>query len=130
MSITVRNVVKSALRKLMILQPGEDPSADAMQDAVADLNNMLHAWEMDGIKLNHTSLVVDDTLPYPDKYHEAIIYNLAVKIAPDYETMASQTVIAVAANGYANMQNDLGAPKDIKYPTELTAIYRTNRTYR
>ena len=47
-TITPKEIVKRALRKIGVLASGETPGADMIQDGLSDLNAMLDAWSADG----------------------------------------------------------------------------------
>ena len=103
--ITVKDVVKRALRLLSITQAGESPSAPEFTDTLSALNSMLFGWQLDAIRLEHVELYSDDVLPYEESHEEPIIYNLATRIAPEFGVAVSREVGVVAARGFANLQN-------------------------
>lgn len=43
-STTAAKIIKSALRKIKVIDPGEEPSAEEMRDALEGLNDMLDSW--------------------------------------------------------------------------------------
>lgn len=47
----------------------------------------------------------DDTLQMPVSYEEPIIYNLSVRLAPEYGKAATPSVVAIAKSGYDRMMN-------------------------
>ena len=43
------------------------------------------------------------TLAFPPNYEEPIVYNLAVRIAPDFGKSISVEIAAIASDGYDNL---------------------------
>ena len=56
---------------------------------------MLTRWEANGLALGWANVdAVDDTMPSPAEAEEAIVYNLACKLAPEYAIPAAMPAIA------------------------------------
>lgn len=72
------------------------------------LNTMLGEWETMGLRLGD---VVDDTLtaasevPVPPTHLNAIIYNLAVRVAPEMPVEAPAPVAAMAARAFSALRS-------------------------
>jgi len=129
MSITAGDLVKNALRKIGVLQTQEEPDADEMDDGLTTLNNMLHAWELDGIRLNHTDVVSTDTLPYPDNHTNPIMYSLCVQFCTEYGKPITAEIAGNGENGYRNLQNYYYQPDEMSVDNALHPYYATNRPY-
>jgi len=50
--------------------------------------------------MEEVSMEVGDTLKFPPNYEEALVYNLAVRIAPEYGVQMSAEAIRVATDSY------------------------------
>lgn len=96
---TAREVVTDALRLLAVYSAGETPSSSDMTDGVSSLNDMLAAWNIDGVPLNHETLTVDAEMVVPDDHLKAIKNNLAVDLAGQFGAAVPQRVAMDADNG-------------------------------
>ncbi len=123
---TVSQAVKKAMRLMSILQVGEEPSAEEAQDATESMNDMLHAWELDGITLNHVDLSYEDTLPYPEHHIKTISYNLAIELAAEFGKTAPASVVVYAENGYRNLQNYYLDLADLSVDSAINSYYNPN----
>ena len=123
---TAQTVIKRALRLLKVTQSGEEPSAEEAQDSLTALNDMLFAWELDAIPLNHIELLYTDTLPFDDNHIQPITYNLAVQLADEYGTQPTQIIYDTADNGYRNLQNFYVDPADAQTSDTLDPYYNPN----
>ena len=114
---------------LAITQSGETPSDEEASDGLTALNQMLHAWEHDGIDLSHVDLSLTDTVALPDSQLQAVAYNLAVYAAPEYGVTPSPVVVAIADKGYANLQNYYQDIPELTFDKSLDPYYKPNRYY-
>ena len=130
MSRTALQVIKRGMRELGILQTQEEPASAESEDALEVLNAMLHAWEHEGIRLNHTDLVLTDTLPYPENHINPIVYNFAVEYAAEFDISLRQDTVSKAANGYRNLQNYYYDPVEMTVDSQLNTYYSPNRAVR
>lgn len=48
---------------------------------------------------------VNDTLSFPSNYEEAIVYNLAIRLAPEYGRGVSEEVKTIAVSSYSDLTN-------------------------
>ena len=56
---------------------------------------MCTRWEANGLALGWANVdAADDTMPSPDEAEEAIVYNLALKLAPEYAIPTAMPAIA------------------------------------
>jgi hypothetical protein len=96
---TASDVIKRALLLIDQIAHSETLSGDQAVTALNALNQMLHGWELEGIRLQHSDVALADTLPYPDDHIRAITYNLAVEMAPEYGYEPAATVVRTADQG-------------------------------
>ena len=102
--MTYADCITDALRLIHVL--GHFESADADQGAlgVSALNDMMAAWEADGILVGYVqSTVPTDDLNLHATAREAVKYNLALKLCPFYEREPSAVVVAGARSGYDSL---------------------------
>lgn len=90
---TVHSVVRRALRLVGAQDSDEATSASASQDAIETLNSIGQRWLAIGLLAAWTDVDSPlDTLVTPATADEAIIYELGLRIAPEYGVQPSQTV--------------------------------------
>lgn len=104
---TVSAITRRALRLLNVLDANEAPEAQDSDDAIAALNAMLRRWEANGLALGWNDVVnPSDVMPSPAEADEAIAYNLALRLAPEYQAQPSAAIITFAADGLAALRRD------------------------
>ena len=90
MSYTIRQFVESALEELGLAAYNFDASPDQFSSAAKRLNSMLAEWNAKSIRLgatlygNPNDIDLDADSNVPDNANEAIITNLALRVAPMY----------------------------------------------
>lgn len=84
---TALDVIRRAMRVIGALAEGEVPTAEQAADGLVSLQAMIGEWETRGVRLGG---VVDMTLatvteiPVPVTHFNALAFNLAVVLAPEY----------------------------------------------
>lgn len=81
---TAREVVKSALRKILSLGDTEEPSASQMTDGLEELNDLMESLVVDGATVSHQTLTLDDNLNVDPAHIRGLKAQLAVDLAPEY----------------------------------------------
>lgn len=101
-------IINRSLRLLGVLDVAESPSAVDEQTAISVLNALVTRWEANGLALGWANVSApDDTLPAPDEAHEALAYNLALKLAPEYgKTSNLQIIGQQASDSLAELRRD------------------------
>ena len=101
---TALDVISRAMRLIGALSTGEVPSADEAKDGLSSLQAMLGEWEGRGVRLGavvDTEFATADTIPVPVTHLQALAFNLAVVIAPEYgRGEALQAVIPQAERSF------------------------------
>lgn len=107
MAETASTVIRDALQEILV-QASEQPiTAAEGQDAMRLLNRMMAAWKSDGIDLSYTAVdSLNDSITVVDGAIDAIVLNLAIKLAPQYDRPVSQAL-------YMNAQNAMNAVRKI-----------------
>ena len=95
---TANDVVTGAAKKINVIAAGETLSGQDAADGLQNLNDMLHAFELQGIFLGHTDLALAGTINLPDSHIEGLKAILAVRMAPEYEKEASMRVQMLASD--------------------------------
>lgn len=94
---TVADITKRSLRLLGVLDATESPLAEDSNAAIMAMNGMLQRWEAGGLALGWQPVVSpSDVLPTPLECDEAIAYNLALRLAPEYSIGPDPSVIGNA----------------------------------
>ena len=81
---TVRDIIERAFRKVGVVAHDEPMTADEADAGLAAFNEMLSAWDLDGIDLSYTDKALSDTFPLADKFREGTIYLLASRLSPEF----------------------------------------------
>ena len=106
-------IVKRALQKIGASSAVSEPSADALDTGFDTLNSMISLWSSKGIQTGATPLsVVGDELNEKQDCRDAIINNLAINLAPDFDNGK----VIVSQDLRANARRGLGA---------ITSLYGT-----
>jgi len=106
----VQTIINRSLRLLKMLDPNESPTAVDTNTAIEALNAMMVRWEADGVSLGWSAVSAgSDVLPAPEEAEEAIAYNLAVRLRPEYGAPLEQDVYAQAQEGLGRLLADVAA---------------------
>jgi len=90
-------LVRRALRLATVIASGETPPADQITDTISVLNSMLAEWKDAGIGLPDYSVANEAvTLTMGDGDVEAVAYQLAIRVMPEYGMEVSPTLAAMA----------------------------------
>lgn len=123
MATTVYDIVSRALRLLGVVDAGEPLDANDAATAIAALNAMMRRWEASGISLGWSDVKQgSEDLPAPPEAEEAITYNLAVRLRPEYRVAIEPDVIQLASDGLALLRRDVLQTMDT---TQRTGLIRS-----
>ncbi len=101
-------LITRSLRLLRVIDADEAPEAKAAEDAYEALNGMMRRWEANGLALGWNSMgSMFDELPVADEALDAIAFNLAVKIRPEYGVSIDPDVRAEAQTGLDQLRRDV-----------------------
>lgn len=104
---TVLDIVSRSLRILGVLDVNQSVKAGDLASAIVALNGMMRRWEADGTALGWATVEAGtETLPAPDEAHDAIAYNLALRLRSEYRVSLDPDVVAFARDGLAALQRD------------------------
>ena len=124
MSYTKLELVKGALAEIGLSDYAFDLSAEQIDQALARLDAMMAEWNGRGVRLgypvavNPSGLEGSDDSGIPDVAYEAVITNLAVRIAPNYGKAVSAETRATATRGMNTLFTRSARPK----PARLGAM--------
>lgn len=127
MGWTKRQYVTDALGELGIASYVFDLDADQIEAAVRRLDSMMAEWNGRGIRLGYPlpgspgSTDIDADSGTPDSAHDAIITNLAVRLAPSYGKQVSAQTLATARHGINTLLARAAFPPEMQLPGTLPA---------
>ncbi|HEX7114968.1 MAG TPA: packaged DNA stabilization gp4 family protein [Steroidobacter sp.] len=104
MSVTNLQIIADALRSIGVLDETETPSSEQGSHCLRELNQMLAAWDVEGVKLGYfaqTSTAA--TCPIPDWAEAAVKYRLALRVAPHYGAQVPIGTVAAADESYTTL---------------------------
>lgn len=117
--MTPQLAIKRALRKLGVIASGESPSHDEAADGLTCLNAMLHRWKIEGVDLNHISVTLTQTLPYPPSHDDPIVSNLAIEYASEFGIPIKPELAVIAGRGFTALQNHYANPREAVFDDAL-----------
>lgn len=104
---TVGRIVKRVLGKLNVIDAREDVEASDSELVIDSLNDMMYRWEANGLANGWTEVAnPSDIMPCPKEVELAIIYNLAIEVAADFNAEPSAAVVNRADMYMRTMQAD------------------------
>lgn len=102
---TTAQVLKAALRDILVQGSEADLQPDEYADAIFEMNNYMTALDANGIALGYTVVnSLDDNVTIPDGAMLGLIANLAILLAPQFSAPISPGLITKAKTGYRAMQ--------------------------
>lgn len=120
MSYTKRQCVQAALSEIGLATYAFDLSADQIEQALWRLDAMLGEWNARGIRLGYplpanpnNSDATDDS-GIPDSAYEAVITNLALKLAPSYGKTVGPATMATARASLNTLYALNAKPKEMR----------------
>ena len=104
---TVEKTVARTLRILRVIDARQPVKPADMSTAIDALNGMMTRWEANTLSLGWSSVEnPSDEMPVPDEALDAIAYNLAVRLRPEYGTTLDPDTIDMARRGLSDLQRD------------------------
>jgi hypothetical protein len=121
---TVTQIVSRSLRLIKVLDPVEAAEAEDMETAMVALNAMVGRWEANGMALGWAAVTSPaGTIPLPPEAEEAVAYNLAVKLAPEYDVEPSPVVVQEARDGLAALRRDCLVSRPLVQESDLPSSH-------
>jgi hypothetical protein len=120
MAETASTIIRDALQEILV-QASEQPiEASEAQDAMRLLNRMMAAWVSDGLDLSYTPVdSLNDAITVVDGALDAIVLNLAIKLAPQYDRPISQGLFLNAKNAMDAVRKIAVVITESAYPSTL-----------
>ena len=127
MSYSKNQFVLAAFDELGLSQQEFDLQPEDMQSAMRRLDAMMAEWNGEGIRLAYPipgspeDSALDEETLVPDSANEAIITNLAIRIAPSRGKMVPPETKAVAKKGYCTLMRIAAQPPLMQMPETMPA---------
>ena len=103
----VEKLVTRSLRLLQVIDPLQAVKPAYMESGIDALNGLMRRWEANGLTLGWTSVVnPSDDLPLPEEAEQAVAYNLAMILAPEWGVTPLPAVVAYALDGLSDLLRD------------------------
>lgn len=126
MSWTKRQFIEASLEEIGIASYQFDIQPQMLESGLYRLDSMMADWNTRGIRIgyplsNRSNTSVAQETGVPDSANEAIIYNLALRLAPSYGKQVTREVKIAARNGYNTLLMRSGAtdPMEKQFPETL-----------
>lgn len=101
-------LIARSLRLLRVIDRNEAPEEQEGEDAMLALNKMMRRWEANGLALGWSDISgIHDELPIPPEADEAVTFNLAKRLAPEYGVVPDQEVLDTARQGLTDLRTDV-----------------------
>lgn len=126
---TARDVVAWAMRKLSIISPSAEPTADELETGLDALNGMLGEWRIDGMDLGLPELDAGSIVTTESTFLRAIRYSLAEDIASDFGLPVPQNVAIRAEQGRDRVRAALFQIGDLKLDRGYPRWWLANEYY-
>jgi hypothetical protein len=125
MSWTKRQYVTAALEELGIASYVFDLDADQIEAAVRRLDSMMAEWNGRGIRIGYPlpdspgSTDIDAEAGTPDSAHDAILTNLAIRLAPSYGKQVAVETKTTARHALNTLLARAAFPSEMQLPSSL-----------
>ena len=127
MGYTKRQFVEAAFEELGLASYVFDLTADELQSAVRRLDAMVGQWSVKGINIGYSFTVspenssLNTETNVPNTANEAIILNLAMRIAPQFGKTPSVDTKLGAISGYQTLLMQNANVLQQQYPSTMPA---------
>lgn len=119
---TTSDIIDGALRNLKVLDALNSASAEDAALALEKLNDMMHAWALKGVDINHYDLQLTSPFSLDDKHVRGVKALLAVELAADMGKDPSPAVLSVADAGWRGLLDEYLMPDEVGVDDALRRI--------
>lgn len=125
MAYTKRQFIEGAFEEIGLASYVFDLSPSQMESALRRLDAMMATWNGMGIRLGYPLPVNPDdgelteNSGVPDSANEAIITNLAIRLAPGYGKSVQPQTLATAKASYNVLLQRAAAPLEMAFPATM-----------
>lgn len=112
---TVAAIIERSLRLIGVHDPGEPLEATDVSTGIEAMNAMCTRWEASGNTIGWSNVSnPSEEMPSPPELDECIAYNLALKLAPEYDATVPMAVAAQAGESLADLRRDVAVATPIE----------------
>jgi len=138
MSWTKRQIIEQAFEEIGLASYIFDMTADQFQSALRRLDLMVYSWYQRNIRIGFplpespNNSDIDQQVDTPGSANEALVLNLAVRLAPAYGKVLAPETKATAKALYEQLLSDAAQPYEMQYPSTLpigAGFKRTDRVF-
>ena len=125
MGYSKRQFVSAAFEEIGLAQYVFDLQPEQLQSAIKRLDTMMAEWNGKGIRLAYPlpgspqDADLDEESNVPDYANEAIITNLAIRLAPSYGKQVSIDTKITAKQGYNTLLSRAAMPPEQQLPSTV-----------
>ena len=125
MSYTKKEFITSAFEEIGLADYEYDLQPEEYQSALRKLDSMIASWNSLGVTLGYplpakpsdSNLNQDTTVP--DSANEAIVTNLAMRLAPLFGKQVSTDTKVIAKSTFENLTRIASVPQEMDYNTTI-----------
>ena len=123
MSYTKRQLVEAAMAEIGLASYAFDLMPEQREQALRRLDSMMAEWNTRGLRLgypvpdNPADSDIDVDSNVPDAAWEAVITNLAIRVAPSYGKVVSPETKTTARHALNTILSRASMPSQIKLPS-------------
>lgn len=127
MGYSKRQFVSAAFEEIGLAAYAYDLQPDQIESALRRLDSMMAEWNAKGIRLGYPLphspefSDINSESGVPDSANEAIITNLALRIAPGYGKSVATSTVIIAKNAYNVLMARAAMPSEVKIDSNLPA---------
>lgn len=125
MSYTKRQFVTAALEELGLASYVYDLQPEQLESAMRRLDGMMAEWNGKGIRLGYPipgspeNSALDSETDVPDSANEAVISNLAIRLAPSYGKQVMMQTMVTAKNALNVILSRATMPMEMQMPATM-----------
>ncbi len=124
---TAREIIKSALRKILSSGDTNEPTTSELADGLEGLNDFLENLAVDGVRIAHQTLTLDDTVNVDKAHIRTIKAQLAVELAPEFGSAVDPQVAFIAQQGMKALRADTKLTRSTPLDSALVRRFRRVR---
>lgn len=80
----VSDIISRAYRKIGVEGSGQSITNEESRNALDALNDMMHAWKLAAVDIEHSDLAATDDFPLLPEFREGTVYMLASRLSHDF----------------------------------------------
>lgn len=125
MAVRKSDLVRDALSKLAIINYDYDIDPEEFRTGLIAMEVMIASWDARGIKFGYIISPTpeqakgEDDAGIPDIARKAIVYNLAIELAPTYGKEISQAISVGASSGMTDLLSAVQYIPQVQYPRNM-----------